>query len=183
MEDVKIHRLRRANKYKKEMDRSFEVIYHNLKRIQEDKVSIRTRTSSYRQTQESSKVESVNLLKHQSTWKRETEKSLSTMKCHLINKLHEVVKSSNGNNDLMRPCIVINTPSSVPCWIDEVKSTTWMKLYQIRRMYTRWSGKADKFEANADTQGKCIALINLSFMIKEPLSSRSHQCLFKDEQF
>ena len=61
MEVVKIHRLRRANKYKKEMDRSFEVIYHNLKRIQEDKVSLKTRTSSYNQTQESSKVESVNL--------------------------------------------------------------------------------------------------------------------------
>lgn len=61
MEVVKVHRLRRANKYKKEMDRSFEVIYHNLKRIQEDKVSLKTRTRSYRQAQESSKAESVNL--------------------------------------------------------------------------------------------------------------------------
>ena len=25
------------------------------------------------------------------------------MKCHLINKLHEVVKSSNEKNDLMKP--------------------------------------------------------------------------------
>lgn len=64
MEVVKIHRLRRANKYKKEMDRSFEVIYHNLKRIQEDKVSLKTRTSSYCQTQESSKEESVTDLGH-----------------------------------------------------------------------------------------------------------------------
>ena len=50
-------------------------------------------------------------------------------------------------------------------------------------VYTRWSGKADKFEGNADTQGKCTALFNLSFKIKEPLNSRSHQCLFKEEQF
>ena len=60
MEVVKIERHHRANKYKKEMDRSFEVIYHNLKRIQEDKLSLKPKTSSYRQTQESSKVEPVN---------------------------------------------------------------------------------------------------------------------------